>query len=339
VLLHSGAACDVLVIGTSTDPHIDQVLTHLGQGISVFRLDIDRFPRDISLTWASSPNSTFTATRNGATVDLTTARIIWFRRLGAIGITPAMAADGHRPFAVAESEVLLEAIVHILPKALWINHYDYVRLARNKIHQLLVAEECGLTTPKSLVTNRPSDAADFIGDMSAAIYKTLSSPRISYRDHTSLVFTHALSPKDMQNVDRVSVAPCFFQENIAKAYELRITVVGATQFAVKIFSQELPTARTDWRAASFGALRYESTALPADVSDRLALLLRRLRLDFAAVDMIVTPDGEHVFLEANPHGAWLWLETRVRVPVSACFAQFISALVDKQRLSAPTDAL
>lgn len=33
-----------------------------------------------------------------------------------------------------------------------------------------------------------------------------------------------------------------------------------------------------------------------------------LSLDFGASDWIVDREGEHMLLEINPHGAWLWLE-------------------------------
>ncbi|HJQ39697.1 MAG TPA: hypothetical protein VKB93_21340 [Thermoanaerobaculia bacterium] len=329
---NSATACDVIVIGTSTDPHISHVLAHLARDVSVFRLDVDRFPRDIALTWRTDGSSTLTATRGGRTFDLTTSRAVWFRRLGSIGVTPALAIDGHRPFAIAESEVLLESLTHVLPNAAWINHYDATRVSRNKIFQLLIAHECGLLTPKTLVTNSASDAEDFIANAKSVVYKTLASPRISYNDHTSLIFTHTLTPEDLKHLNRVANSSCLFQENIPKAYELRITVVGATQFAVKIFSQEVPAAQTDWRAASFEALRYEHASLPLAIAKRLEAVLRRLRLDFAAVDMIVTPDGDHVFLEANPHGAWLWLEEQLAVPISLHFSKLIAGLVDKGRL-------
>ena len=36
--------------------------------------------------------------------------------------------------------------------------------------------------------------------------------------------------------------------------------------------------------------------------------MRGLSLTYGALDFIVTPDGEHVFLEINPSGQWGWIE-------------------------------
>ena len=33
-----------------------------------------------------------------------------------------------------------------------------------------------------------------------------------------------------------------------------------------------------------------------------------LELDYGAADIIVTPDGEHYFLEVNPAGEFFWME-------------------------------
>ncbi len=44
--------------------------------------------------------------------------------------------------------------------------------------------------------------------------------------------------------------------------------------------------------------------------------MRHLGLVYGAIDMIRTPDGRHVFLEANPSGQWLWIEQRTGLGVS-----------------------
>lgn len=43
-------------------------------------------------------------------------------------------------------------------------------------------------------------------------------------------------------------------------------------------------------------------------------------LRFAAIDMIVTPEGDHVFLEANPNGQWAWIEDETGLPIAAAMA-------------------
>jgi hypothetical protein len=47
-------------------------------------------------------------------------------------------------------------------------------------------------------------------------------------------------------------------------------------------------------------------------------------LNFASLDMIVTPEGEFVFLELNPNGQWLWLELELGLPLVASMADLLT---------------
>jgi hypothetical protein len=44
-----------------------------------------------------------------------------------------------------------------------------------------------------------------------------------------------------------------------------------------------------------------------------------------APDLILTPDGEVVFLELNPNGQWLWLELELGLPLTEAFADVLAA--------------
>ena len=43
-------------------------------------------------------------------------------------------------------------------------------------------------------------------------------------------------------------------------------------------------------------------------------------LRFGAIDLRVTPDGEHVFLEVNPAGEYLFISERTGQPIPAAIA-------------------
>ena len=53
--------------------------------------------------------------------------------------------------------------------------------------------------------------------------------------------------------------------------------------------------------------------------------MRRLELQYGAVDFRVTPDGEHVFLEVNPAGEYLFIADRTDLPI----AQAIAAALER----------
>jgi hypothetical protein len=49
-----------------------------------------------------------------------------------------------------------------------------------------------------------------------------------------------------------------------------------------------------------------------------------LGLNYGAIDIIVTPDGRHVFLEVNPVGEFFWLECcSPHLPISQAIANLL----------------
>jgi hypothetical protein len=47
-------------------------------------------------------------------------------------------------------------------------------------------------------------------------------------------------------------------------------------------------------------------------------------INFASMDMILTPEGEFVFLEVNPNGQWLWIEEELGLPLVASMAGLLT---------------
>jgi hypothetical protein len=64
--------------------------------------------------------------------------------------------------------------------------------------------------------------------------------------------------------------------------------------------------------------------LPAHVSTSLRRLMAAFEINFASIDMIVTPEGDYVFLDLNPNGQWLWLEIDLALPLVAAMADLLT---------------
>ena len=111
-------------------------------------------------------------------------------------------------------------------------------------------------------------------------------------------------------LDAVAELPCFFQQYIAKRYELRVTVIGDQVFAAKIHSQDDPRTATDYRDFSADIL-YEAETLPPEIARRCLDFVHSYGLTYGALDLIVTPDEAYVFLENNPVGQFLFVEQLV----------------------------
>jgi hypothetical protein len=64
-------------------------------------------------------------------------------------------------------------------------------------------------------------------------------------------------------------------------------------------------------------------------------LMDRLGLVFGSIDMIVTPDGEHVFLEVNPNGQFDWVARRAGLPIYEALAALLLAGRVRERSEEP----
>lgn len=101
--------------------------------------------------------------------------------------------------------------------------------------------------------------------------------------------------------------PSIFQPYIEKDFELPIVVVGRHIFACAIHSQQSDRSREDWRRYALENTPYLPYMLPAEIEARILVFMDRLWLVFGSIDMIVTPDGEYIFLEINPGGQFDWI--------------------------------
>lgn len=212
----------------------------------------------------------------------------------------------------------VESLEHLLPHARWINPRQAHRRAQHKPLQLATAAREGFAIPDTLITNDSRRAGAWLDALAGeGVYKPLT---YFMRPPDHLLFTCAVTASTVTDQRRaLRIAPGIFQPRIAKDHELRVTVVGSEVFAVRIESQASPAARLDWRRGQ-NAVRYERIDLTEDVARQILRLHRALGLIFAAYDLIVTLEGELVFLEANPGGQWLWLEDLLDLPISAAMA-------------------
>jgi glutathione synthase/RimK-type ligase-like ATP-grasp enzyme len=214
-------------------------------------------------------------------------------------------------FARDEWRAALEAAYALCCGALWVSHPDRLREAARKPAQLLMAQDLGLQVPRTCITNDEQVAAEFIHRCNGrVIVKATGAGWISTQDGSEVayVLTNRLGEEDYAALGDVALAPVTFQEEIPKAYEVRVHVVGQEVLAIRIDSQKSSISALDWRRYDIERTPYSPYSLPQEVARQCATLTRRCGLQFGAIDLIRTPEGEYVFLEINGNGQFLWAE-------------------------------
>ena len=236
---------------------------------------------------------------------------VWYRRRSPVEVRPGThTAD--IDFVEREARAYLNNIVFAIgnDKTRWINGFYDAAFAENKLIQLKAAKSVGMRIPNTLMSNDPGKIRQFYAENeSGIIYKGFKPAFWIAPDGASTnLRTSLVSEADIGNDEQLLTCPGIYQEKIDKAYELRINVIGDEVRAVAIYSQ-VETATMDWRYdLRDGEIPLREITIPDVEKIRCIELCKKFNLRFCAVDMIVTPSGEYVFLEMNQAGQFLWIE-------------------------------
>lgn len=318
----------VLIITHSQDnesiPLVIQAIE--AQGKKAFRFDTDRFPTEMQLDIYYGSTKRVILSVDDQTLDLNEVSAVWYRRI-AIGSKIPNSMDRQlRQASLKESRVSIEGMIASI-RGFHLDPVPNIRRAENKQLQLQIAGDIGLDTPRTLTTNNPVAVKQFAQEcQQGMITKMLSSFAIyDERGREKVVFTNPISSEDLDNLDGLRFCPMTFQEKIPKALELRTIIVGKRVLTAAVDSQALDKARYDWRKQGIALLNaWESYTLPEDVEEKLLKLMAEFRLNYGALDIILTPDGRHVFLEVNPVGEFFWLERCPGLPISQAIAEVLN---------------
>ena len=299
------------------------------KGGHTIRFDTDRYPTDVHLTAyygasASGDAERLTLTNHEGEFDLREVTAIWHRRLSFGAQLPAGLDGQLRHASLGEASAAAHGMLASL-KAFRMDHVQHIRHAENKQLQLQVARELGLSTPRTLTTNDPAAVRAFAKSCEGGmVTKMLSSFAIYDEGKELVIFTNPVKKEDLADLSGLSLCPATFQELLPKSLEIRVTVVGQRVMSASIDSQVSERAVHDWRRDGARMLQeWQPYQLPREVEEKILRLMDYFSLNYGAIDIILTPDGKHVFLELNPSGEFFWLEQSPGLPISDAIADLL----------------
>lgn len=324
----------ILILSAKEDPHAKIVATELGDRRASYRwFDPAEFPANALITVSLDVNgrSEYVLEYEGENIDLREVSAIWHRRPGVPEPEETITHDKVREWVSRESQAFLEGIWTTL-NCLHVPGVEHDRYAaENKLNQLVEASRVGFSIPRTFVTNRPTCLLESFSNFDgAAITKVFSNPVVWRSDEEGedeewSAFTRPVQRRDLGYHRSIRYAPVIIQEYVPKSFEIRATVVGSQVFAAAIHSQHSHRTRHDWRHYDFDNTPHEAHALPDNLSALCIRLVRSLQLTFGAIDMVLTPSGNYVFLEINPNGQWAWIQELTGMPISSAIADLLIA--------------
>jgi MvdD family ATP-grasp ribosomal peptide maturase len=317
----------VLIITHSNDNEsisrvMQAVKSHDGKA---FRFNTDRFPTEATLDiYYHKGRERLILVDENEQLDISSVTSVWYRRLAIGAKIPTTMDVQLRQASIKESRATIQGMIASI-KGFHLDLLENIRKAENKQLQLQVARELGIDTPRTLTTNNPQTVREFMQECTQVVTKMLSAFAVyDEQGQEKVVFTNTVTPEDLKDLNGLRYCPMTFQEKVPKALELRAIIVGKEIFTAAVDSQALELARDDWRKKGIALLKdWQPHQLPKDIEDKLLRLMAYFKLNYGAIDIILTPDGHHVFLEVNPVGEFFWLEKYSGLPISDAIAKML----------------
>lgn len=302
----------ILIVSYPNNAHVDEVLGHLTSDVMV--VDTGDFPVRLGLSASLHDEReclNLTA-HDGRKLCMCHVGAVWYRRISPYGFHEELTDSTSKLFAWSEANEALLGLWYSMD-GFWMNAPVADEVSQRKIRQLQVARRLGLSIPDTLVTNEPDSARSFIEKhgIGRVIRKAFRNIQQAPRE------THLLKEDDLELIDSVRYTPVIFQEYVPVDLDLRVTVVEDEIFAAAVSSESRYAA--DYRPGLASA-KVEPYSLPVPVAEKVLELMRTFGLQYGAIDFRVTPDGDHVFLEVNPAGEFLFISHRTRQPIAEAIA-------------------
>lgn len=202
---------------------------------------------------------------------------------------------------------------------------NYFQRVPNKLWHLEMAQQAGLCTPAMLVTTQKKEAIAFKKEHASIINKSIKDSFTGTFEGTSYYnHTERVSDKTLEELDDEFFLT-LFQEEISKAYELRVIFVHEKIWAGAIMSQSDPTTSLDWRNYNHQKPnRIVPYKLPTEVEEKIKKFTQLADLNTGAIDMIVSKDKRYVFLECNPNGQISMVSEKCNYPIEKYIADFLA---------------
>jgi len=313
----------ILLITNKEDITIDCVVDRLNKrNISYYRLNTEEIGKQLYIE-INLNDSLYYVIDNLKRVrhNLSDFSAVYYRR-PKLPTAPEGLKHNEINYFNNEIGFLLEGIYRLLSDKIWLNNVYDIRSTENKLYQLDVAKRIGFNIPKSVITNSSQYALNFI-NTNKCIFKPIKSGFIGEdKENTSILYTTRIDDNFKDNITSIKCLPTYFQEEIIKDTDIRVTVVDKNIFAAEIESQGNNSTIVDWRKTS-EILPHKRILLPKTIEDYCLKLCNYFNLKFAAIDLIKSNSNEYWFLEINPNGQWGWIEKILSYNISDSIIDYL----------------
>ena len=291
---------NILILGNSEDAHAAHILKALTQaGATVDYLDTSLFPRQLRMSWQPDTQVGSLSLPGGRKLNFQDIKSVFWRNFSSVYV-PSLKDANQERIAFNDSLSALRSLIQACP-ARWINSWQAYQFHKEKPLQLGTVKQLGVRIPATLVSNDPEEVIEFVQSQKRLIFKPVYGGA-----HTQFINQSHLQPKRLSLV--LSLSPVTIQEYIPGT-NIRTYVIAESIYAAEIRSNSLDF-REDLEAELI------PIDLPEYIQQQCLAITKALMLEWTAIDWRLSPEGEYLFLEANPSPMFLYFERQTAFPIT-----------------------
>ena len=254
-------------------------------------VEVTRFNSDIDFPITISKNSNS---------NLDEVDVVWHRR----PFENAFISDNiEDKIAFSEKEESLWNYLLQVPIEKWLNFPTLNWIADKKIEQLIMANDCGLSTPDWVLTNNQEAAMDFLRKYDwNCILKPINCGYFVSNNEVYHIYTNETSKENI-DLSLISKCPTYFQSKINKSIDVRTLYLNGKTIFIGISGGKLDVRRNEMKG-----VKYSIVEPPQNIIDAYHKMMLLNGLKFCTSDFVVSVDNHWFFLENNPNGQWVWMD-------------------------------
>ena len=299
-----------LLVGSESDAHLRVVAKRLRElHVAPVIFDADSLSE---ISYSFSPDLLMVGE-----IKIPNESRAWLRR-----IAPSQWTTGNLVGSVADvtlrARVQLIAAIARQGQREWLTNIDALQVAEDRIHQLSVACQLGISTPSTIVSSDPHEIRRALGD-DVVLKPIATGAFVNAEGQPRAVYTTPLTANIVASGD-FEAAPFIAQQRIKVHRHLRVVTAGTTVMTAKLDADCWPL---DWRIdekAHNSWLPYESP----EVEEQAVRLATALRVGFSSQDWLIPATGPPLFIDLNPSGQWMFLPDEVADPITDHIVDFLS---------------
>ena len=323
----------ILIFTNKQDVHTDEVIRYLTKNnVPVFRLNSEDLLLKYQVNIFIKSNGSWGGEiidELGRVLKIEKLKVAWLRKPDFDFFYNIDDTNIEKQNFISSEIKAFINILYSISTIKWINNPFIANKTKVKFQQLLLAHKLGVKVPKTLITTQPEKAKEFfIECQEEVLVKSIYTGNVTINGvNQGIQSIKVGKDKFYEFYKNISLSPTQLQEYIQKEFELRITIIGKKVFAVKIDSQANNETKIDWRLHT-KMNPHSIFKLPQKIEEFCIEFLNQQKLTYGAVDFIVTPKNEYVFLENNPFGQYLWLETETGIPLTEEIGNLLISYLD-----------